>query len=135
MIVVDASVLFAAAIRDGSTRHELLNTSRTLIAPPALWEEVQARQDRIVHFSKLTAEEVGSLLDALRTRITTVPAAWYAHKRPIAQAACKAAQAWGDDEYVALALALDAPVWTLDQDFARVEGVRVVATAEVDDGA
>lgn len=44
------------------------------------------------------------------------------------------AHARGDDESVALALASDAPAWTHDDDFARIEGVRLISADRIEAG-
>lgn len=80
----------------------------------------------------LPATHFQGLLDDIALRVRTASVEAYRHRRKEAQERCRKAQAWGDDEYVALALALDAAIWTLDADFARVEGVQVVGTGEVD---
>lgn len=56
----------------------------------------------------------------------------YKAKRAEAQRLCRQADAWGDDEYVALALALDAAIWTYDHDFRRIPSLRVASTTDVD---
>jgi PIN domain len=42
------------------------------------------------------------------------------------------ADAQGDEDHIAMALALQAPVWTLDKDFVRAKGVGVLRTRDVD---
>ena len=38
----------------------------------------------------------------------------------------------GDAEYVALCLSLECPIWALDRDFARIPGLRVLNTRDID---
>lgn len=126
MIVVDASVVVAALMADGSTRHALLQTQARLIAPPMIQAEVKRAFDRVARKSTTDARKLRRVLEAVWSHIDIVPPKAYAHARPDAQDACKVAQAWDDDEYVALAMALQAPIWTLDRDFERVAGIEVV---------
>lgn len=77
MIVVDASVFFAAAIRNGRTRRALLETDVALVAPPRLWEEVIVHKQRIVHLSGTSADDVDALLGVLSTRVVTAQTSWY----------------------------------------------------------
>jgi predicted nucleic acid-binding protein len=55
-------------------------------------------------------------------------------RRPFEERAKAVARRAGDPndwEYVALAWALDAPIWTYDHDFRRMEGVRAIDTASI----
>lgn len=76
---------------------------------------------------------MAGVLAHLRGRIQVLSTDAYRFKRDEAQRLCREADAWGDDDYVALALALDAEIWTYDQDFRRIPGLRVVGTTEVDE--
>jgi predicted nucleic acid-binding protein len=54
--------------------------------------------------------------------------------RSVGAKARKTARDAGDEndwEYVALSWVEDAPIWTYDADFSRMDGVRTISTAEV----
>jgi len=130
-VVVDASVLVASLMADGRARHALLHSPFALYVPPRVFEELQAKAEKIAKRARLDQTVVDALLADLRSRIEVVPDALLAHFLPDARARAVAAGAEGDEDYVAAALALDVPIWTYDRDFARVRGVRVIGTAEV----
>ncbi len=130
-VVVDASVLVASLMADGRARHALLHSSASLYVPPRVFEEVQAKAGKIAKRARVDRTVVEALLTDIRHRIEVVPEALLAPFLPDAQARALAADAGGDEDYVAAALALDAPVWTYDRDFARIRGIRVIGTAEV----
>lgn len=131
-VVVDASVLFACLAKEGRTRDVLMTTRANLVAPPALLEEVEALLPRAAARAGLSPDVMAGVLAHLQKRIQVLAVDAYRAKRDTAQRLCREADAWGDDEYVALALALDGAVWTYDKDFQRIPGLRVMGTAEVD---
>lgn len=131
-IVVDASVLFACLAKDGRARDVLMTTRANLVAPPALLEEATALLPKAAERAGVTADVMAGVLAHLQQRIQVLSGEAYRSKRGEAQRACRQADAWGDDEYVALALALDAAIWTYDQDFHRIPGLRIAGTTEVD---
>lgn len=130
-VVVDASVLVASLMADGRARHALLHSPSTLYVPPRVFEELEAKVGKIAARARVDRTIVKALLVDIRHRVEIVPEAVLAPFRPDAEAMARAADAEGDEDYVAAALALKAPVWTYDRDFARIRGIRVVGTAEV----
>lgn len=131
-VVVDASVLFAALLRDGRTREAVWGAEHVLLcAPTFAFEEVLALAPQFQRLSGLGSDIFTAALEVLRTRVVEVSADGYRVWRPQAQALARAAGAWGDDEYIALALSLDAPIWTYDKDFQRIGGIRLVTTKEL----
>ena len=131
-IVVDASVLFACLAKDGRARDVLMTTRANLVAPPAIIEEIESLLPKAAARAGVSVDIMAGVLAHLRGRIQVLSSAAYESKREEAQRLCRAADAWGDDEYVALALALDAAIWTYDKDFQRIPGLRLAGTAEVD---
>lgn len=130
-VVVDASVLVASLMADGRARHALLHSPSALYVPPRIFEELEAKIGKIAKRARVDRGIVTALLADLRRRIEVVPEALLAPFLPEARARAEAADAAGDEDYVAAALALDAPIWTYDRDFSRIRGVRILGTAEV----
>lgn len=134
-IVVDASVLVACATADGRTRRTLLTTGNIeFYAPEFVREELLTRVPKIVDLSGTPPPIVTALLDDLFGQLTIVPREAYRHKLEEAGRLVKKADAYGDEDYVALALALKAPIWTYDEDFHRIPEIRVVGREEVASG-
>ena len=130
-MIVDASVVIAALMADGSTRHAFLHSVTPLSAPAYVKDEVQRHVGAIVKRSGLAQAVVDEAIVELFSRVQLVPGAMYASKLSEARQRCKKAQANGDEDYVALALTSGEPIWSLDADFDRVEGIRRVTTADV----
>jgi predicted nucleic acid-binding protein len=132
MILVDCSVVLAALFAAGRTRDVILQTPHPLVAPAALREEVARNLDRVADRTGLAKQQLQPVVDAVLDRIVAVGPQAYEARREEASRLCGKAQAWRDDEYVALALALDAPIWTLDRDFARIPGIQMLDTDGVE---
>jgi predicted nucleic acid-binding protein len=131
-VVVDASVLVACALADGSSRRTLLDRLDVdFYAPEFVIEELRKKTPRMIALSGLGPTLLSELLDELVKRVTIVPAEGYSSKRKEAIRLATAAGAHGDEDYVALALALDAPIWTFDKDFLRIRGIVVTRTIPV----
>lgn len=126
MIIVDTSVVLAGLFADGTTRRALLETGQTLVAPGTLRQEVDRNLKRVIERTGMDQHQTRRLLDSILARIDRVAPEVYGHLLAQATEACGEAQAWRDEEYVALAMALQAPIWTLDRDFERVAGIEVV---------
>jgi predicted nucleic acid-binding protein len=132
-VVVDASVLIAGLFKDGTVRDLLLNSEEMgFTAPAYLKEEALRHVAEVASRAKLPPATVSALLEDLLGSIDLIqPGAYAACVGPATELA-KEANARGDEEYIALALALRAPIWTLDRDFRRIPGLRVLTSKEVE---
>lgn len=130
---MDASVLVACLFKDGRARQVLLHSKGVrFVAPPDIVKEAERQLPRVANRAGITPAQTHSVLRILRARIQEVP---LDALRPHEQTARALAWTAGDEtdwEYVALALTLDAPVWTYDQDFRRVKGIRLIGTTDVE---
>ena len=134
-VVVDASVIVACAIADGKARRALLTAPDVeFYAPAYIREEVLRTAPKIIALSGVGPTVVSTLLDDLFARIAIVPREGFSARLREAAAKVAVASARGDEDYVALALALAAPIWTYDKDFHRIKGIRVVSREQVEFG-
>lgn len=134
-VVVDASVIVACAISDGKARRTLLTLRGVeFYAPAFVQEEVRRRSPKIIALSGLGPTVISTLLDDLFANVAIVPREGFETRLPQAMRLVARAGANGDEDYVALALALAAPIWTYDDDFHRVKGIRVVSREQVELG-
>jgi len=133
-VIVDASVIFAGLMANGRVRHLLLTAPSIHFATPGhAFDEVEARISKIAKRAGVDEQAVRVLLEDMRDHLDVGGLVTYAEHLPRATKLTKAADAAGDEPYVAMALAYDAPIWTLDLDFGRVQGVRVLSTQAVYD--
>jgi predicted nucleic acid-binding protein len=132
-VVVDASLLVAGLFKDGSVRDTLLNSEDLAFSAPLYVREETARQiPRVVSRSRLPRDTVEAVLEDLLSAIDLVPPGVYSAWMNTARVLARRADAAKDEDYIALALALEAPVWTLDRDFARVPGLRRLSTKDLE---
>ena len=131
-IVLDASVVVTCLFKDGSARRVLLHASKiTFLALPGIQEDARAQLSRVARRTGLPPETVRLFLEDLLRDVEVVP---MNRLRSVETKARRAARDAGDEndwEYVALSWVEDAPIWTYDADFSRMDGVRTISTAEV----
>jgi predicted nucleic acid-binding protein len=131
-VVVDASVILAGLLRDGTTRGVLLGDhDLRLYTPAAVTEEVDRHLPQVAERSGVSRESIAVVLDRFWSRFEAVPTEGSARFLPSARRRSARAHALHDEAYVALAEALEAPVWTYDKDFRRVVGLEVLSTKDV----
>ncbi len=131
-VVVDASVVLAGLFKDGVVRDTLLSTdSLRFVAPSYIKDEAGRHSAEVARRSRLALPTVDAVLEDLLSALELVPPGIYAGLLPEARDLARAADALPDTEYVALALALNAPVWTLDKDFPRIRAITTLNTREV----
>lgn len=131
-IVVDASVIVAGLLKDGVVRDLTLNSEDIEFCAPAyVREEIERQVPRIKGRANLPEPTVRAILEDLLAAVDLVPRPVYSGWMDTASRLAKEAAAPGGAEYIALALALGAPVWTLDHDFLRIPGLEVLATRDL----
>lgn len=123
--VVDANVLMAALKRDGRVRGLLLGAPPhvAFYAPEFLFLEVDEHLDELAEDVGVPRLAIEAVLRVLRPRITVIPPEATEHVIQHARLLAQKAEANDDEEYVALALAMGAPIWSFDKDFDRVLGI------------
>lgn len=132
-VVVDASVLIAGLMADGRARRVLLHAGPSFYVPPRIFEEIDRHMDEIVETAGVPRAVVEAVMGEFEDRVEVVPPALIASFIEEATRRATEADAEGDQDSVATALALDAPVWTYDDDFDRIEALETISTSEVAD--
>lgn len=131
-VVLDASIVLASLIADGPTRDLVLgHYELEFYTPDVVAEELEPHLKMVAERTSKPREIVASLFSDLLLRVEVVPVTAYAAFLPAARKRAEAAHAKGDEAYLALAEAIQAPGWTYDKDFRRVKGLRVLSTADV----
>lgn len=130
-MIVYASVLIAALMAEGSTRHALLHSMVPLSAPAYVRDEVKRHAGAIAKRAGLPRAVIAEAIVELLARIQIVPNAAYSATLDEARRLCNEAKADGDEDCVALSLASGEPIWSLDSDFDRIEGIRRMTTSDV----
>ena len=132
-VIVDTSVYIACAISDGKARRAFFAaTNVEFFAPEFVLEELRHRMRKIIALSGEAPTVLSALIDDLFARTSIVPREGFAHRLREARKLTVSAGAPGDEDYVALALTLRAPIWTYDNDFHRMPAIRVVIREQIE---
>ena len=111
-LVVDANILFAALIKEGSTAELLMSDKLQLFAPEFLFIEFTKDEELILKKVHRSQKEFNQFLDVLKEQVTIIP------KKEITPFLGKAetiSPEPKDTIYLALAFALKASVWSNDK--------------------
>lgn len=129
-LVVDANVMFSAAIKDSKTAELLLRDDLNYHAPQYVFEEFTEHRGEVLEKTHRTDEDFGQFVGVLRGRIEQWPAATIQPHLEDARRVCPDPD---DVPYFALALHLDAAIWSDDRAIAEQAAVTVLGTADLVD--
>lgn len=128
-LVVDANILFAALIKEGSTAEVLISDKIELFAPEFLFEEFSKYEEFILKKTHRSKEEFSLFLDLLRDQIIIIPQGIIT---PFLNEAEKFSPDPKDTVYLALALALNSNIWSNDRKLKeRQNKVNIYSTEEL----
>jgi predicted nucleic acid-binding protein len=129
-LVLDANVLFAALIKDGHTRHVLLNGNLELFAPRLPFEEVRMHSGTLAKRSGMERDEIDALCrDILKgARIGVIPDKDVDANLGRSRGVCPDPD---DAAYLAAAMAVGCPMWSNDEALKAQDAVEVLTTEEV----
>jgi len=128
-LVVDANILFAALIKEGSTAELLISDKLQLFAPEFLFTEFAKYEEPILKKTHRSREEFTQFFDLLKEQITIIP------KKEIIPFIDKAEKISPDPKdtvHLALAFALKSNIWSNDKKLKQgQEEVTVFSTEEL----
>lgn len=127
-LVVDANVLFSAAIKDSATAALLLRDDIVCRAPDYLFEEFESYRETLLGRTYRDTEDFEQFVGILRRRIEIVPQERFADHEDHAR---RISPDPGDVPYLALALSLDAALWSDDRELGEQDDVPVLTTTEL----
>lgn len=111
-LVVDANILFAALIKEGSTAELLISDKLQLFAPEFLFSEFTKYEELILKKNHRSNEEFNEFLELLKEQITIVPKK---EITPFIDKVEKISPDPKDTVYLALAFALKSNIWSNDK--------------------
>ncbi len=129
-LVVDTNVVFSALIADGKTRESLLYPSFDLYVPEHFFQELDDNRSTVEEKTGLSESELNLLTSILFERIHATPREEFKDEIPRAREALSEDEP-GDSAFLALAIHLDAAVWSDDQDFRKQDVVQTYTTEEI----
>jgi len=128
-IVVDANRIFAATIKDSTTREILLDLFFEFIAPDFIMSEIRKNQDMTMKKAEITKDEFEFFLSLIFERIKIIPESEYSEFIDLIKdeindpkdvpylAACLASKAYG--------------IWTHDPDFNKQNKAKVLTNIDM----
>lgn len=133
MFVVDANVVFSALIKRGIAYkvfflNFLLEKFR-FIAPEYLWLEIRRHKEEILEETKLSEEEFEEFFEFLMEEIEIVPDSKFLHVMPKAEEILPEHKK--DSPYLALALAMNCPIFSGDVNLKKQTVVKVYSPREL----
>ncbi len=128
-IVVDANVLFAALLRNSTSRHVLLFADLDLRTPAHILDELDRNRPALLKRSHATGAAFDLLVANLRARIVEVPDALL--RAHLGEANRRLPRDDLDAPYLAATLAVDGILWTNDAKLAKRGKVRTLTTKEL----
>ncbi len=126
-LVVDANILFAALIKEGSTAELLISDKLQLFAPEFLFSEFTKYEELILKKTHRSNEEFNEFLELLKEQITIV---LKKEITPFIDKAEKISPDPKDTVYLALAFALKSNVWSNDKKLKEGQNKIIVLSTE-----
>ncbi len=129
-LIVDANIFIAAFLKSSTTRELLLDEDIEFFAPEYFALEIREtlKKDKFLKSrTLLTQEELDEFLNVLLSPIKILPEEKYAGF--IEKAKQKVPE--DDSPYLALALALQIPIWSNDAAFKKQSLIQAYTTGEV----
>jgi len=129
-LVCDTNIVFSALIAGGKTRELILNDQINLYAPEYFFTELRNHRDEVKEKSRLSDDQLTHLRTVLFKDVRVVP------KEEFDSQLNTASQLIGDTDpddvpFLALALHLNADIWTDDTDFDTQDRVTTWKTHEL----
>jgi len=128
-LIVDANILISAIIcTSGKTRNLLFSEKLHLYAPDLLIEEIREHKAEIMRKSRLRRTEFDAFVELAVQNIFFVDFESFEFYISQAKEVCPDED---DTEYLALALAVDCPLWTNDKRLRNQKIVKILSTKEI----
>ncbi len=127
-LVVDANILFAALITDGLTASILVREDLELFTPAYALDEFAKYHTLILAKTRRGEREFDEFFEIVSRRVEVVPRTTFEKFLPRAR---RCSPDLGDAPYFALAVHLDATLWTEDKALREQDVVTTVTTAEL----
>lgn len=128
-LIIDANIIFAALIKQGTTGELIFSDKLQLFAPEFLFEEFLKYEDYIIKKTHRSKDEFNQFLNILKEQITIVSKEII---KPFLKQADKFSPDPKDTIYLALALSLKASIWSNDRKLKENQNiVKIIITEEL----
>ncbi len=127
-LVVDTNCLISALIKDGKTRELICSSQIKLYAPEHIISETINHKLEILKKSNLDENDFGLLINILLSQITIISKPEF---EPCKEEALKLVTHPEDSPFIALAIHLQIPLWSNDEDLKLQNRVKIYSTKEL----
>ncbi len=131
-LVIDSNIFLAALLKDSLTRELIFDDRLNLFAPTFSLIEIKKliHQPRIKKRLHLEEKEIEELINLLTTRIKFIPEKLFL---PFTKQAMKLVTHVEDSPFMALALALQIPLWSHDAGLKEQKQIKIYSTKELEE--
>jgi len=129
-IVVDTNILISALLRDGLTRKIILLSPFDMYTLALAQEEILKHKAELIHKSNLTDEQFAYLIQLIFAKMSLVSSRDIEPFRDRATGIMMDIDI-ADSPFLALAMLLDAPIWSNDTHFKRQNAARILTTKDI----
>jgi predicted nucleic acid-binding protein len=129
-LVVDANRIFAALLRDSTTRKILVERELNFYTPQFAIEEIFEHIDELQAKTGLSKAVITQKLEELIT-LSEIHIISPVETKPFLKEAKEISPDPDDEEYVALALKMNCPIWSEDKELKAIKKVEVINTKEL----
>lgn len=127
-MIVDANIVISALIsEEGKTRDLIFLTKFSLFAPEFLSKEIEKYRELIIKKSGLNEESFEVAKSLIFSKINLIPSSEFEKFLPKAKEICPDES---DEEYFALALSKNLPLWSNDKKL-KQGFIKVLTTSEI----
>ena len=127
-IILDANILFAALIKDSKTTELLFDQRLKLYLPDFVLQEFEKYEKELLEKTKRTKQEFNEILEIIKKIVKIISKQEFSDKIIEASKICPDKY---DVDYFALALKLNAPIWSNDKKLKKQEKVKIYSTQEI----
>ena len=127
-LIIDANILFAALIKTGLTADLITSPKLELFCPPFIFEEFEKYKSYLLDKTKREPEEFMRYMNILKRNIRSIPLSDFEGFLPRAKQISPDGK---DGIYFALALYMNAPIWTNDKRLKTQNEVSILSTSDL----
>ena len=128
LLVVDATELFSAAIKEGKTAEILVSDKVDLITPEFVFSEFKDHKDEISSKTHRSSEDFVKFLTVLEDKIEVIPSLDLAPFLEDADAICPDPE---DIQYFAAAFKYNCAIWSEDKELKNQSRIKVYSTSDL----
>ena len=128
-LVIDANIVISAALNfEGTTRELIFFEDIELFAPDFLLSELEKHRLSLIEKSKVSERDFDLTVSIILSKIKLIS---YSEFNSFLEKAKEIFQDLNDEEYFALSLSLNIPIWSDDKDLKEQNVVKVISTKEL----